>query len=384
MRLFKRRGHTRYGVAIDIESGSVGIAIVAWGTGTSQKVIWNARTVMPLRKKITEREARANVCSVLHDAVRMCGSMGLQALAHHDPSARVATISVSIAAPWSQTVTQTITITRDRPFTITTTVLKEAARKAERATAEALGRDQHAAEHVSILESTLIALSANGYTIENPLGIHSKSLTATIAVEIADKELMEAITDDMERTFPRVPVRTQTYMHMLYASLRSMRLDTTHACLIDVTGEATEIGIVRENILTHVSHTPYGVDSLSRAVADLLNIPLGEALAHLRSGAEIMTKGAALDDVMSLYRTNLGELFGRVGGTLALPRTIFLHTDTGADTFLSSQIGQAARELTGQIHKVQIVTGHYFDLKEPAISPFLLSAQALGEGEGSR
>lgn len=361
MRFLKRKKHAEYKVVIDIESGAVGIAIVASVKPAAPQTVWSVREVMPLREKVTAREAGEDLRSVLEEAVRACGTSGLRTLAHHDPSARIENIAVSITAPWSQTITKTVTIDRDRTFVITEEVLKEAIRNAEAETNEAFEREAHAKAHFSVLESTMIALSANGYAIKDPIGVRTKTFTVTIAVQIADSALLKTIEDSVGRTFPRAAVRTETFMHFLYASEKAAR-DPAHACLIDVTGDATEAGLIRDHVLTEVSHTPYGIHSLARSIADLLNVPPGEALAYMRSESMHANKPAAIDDVTALYRTNLEELFARLGGKLALPRTILLHTDTGADAFLSAQIAQAAHAFTGQTHRVEVVARSYLGL----------------------
>ena len=137
----------------------------------------------------------------------------------------------------------------------------------------------------------------------------------------------------------------------------------TEYCLIDITNEATEIGVVRDGILRYCTHTTAGLSTIARDVAIALDIPLDEAQAFLREpyhshAMETLaaTKKSAIEKILETYRTAVTDLLHETGDSLSIPKTILLHGGQQTEAFFTSQIEMAAKNATGLTHTVHTVT----------------------------
>lgn len=342
-------------------------------------IIWSKREAVPFRRRISAEESFADLCSALDRLLRTCGSEGLERLAVEQGAASVSAVQVTIAAPWGQTVTQSVTTTRSESFSVTESLVGKMASKAEEMTQAALRSDANASAELTILNSETMAVEANGYALKEPFGVQTNEVTAVIRVELARTALVKRIRDGIERICPHRPLRIGTFVSLFYEVMRDLRIDTTDTCLFHVSAETTELGIIRNNLLSHATYTPYGTHSIAREIAELTNIPHSEALAYIRDEADAFQppNAAALSEISELYRTNLVELIERAGGKLAGAKTVFLHADTRAETYLCAAVVAAMKRATGRAPSVRSVTADYFAVPASDDTAILLSAYAL-------
>ena len=103
------RAKKRYGVIVDIGSSSVLIGIVGSDPTVSHPdIIWAKREHTPLTGDPSTKETAKNVLSTLLTALMELDANGRSALRAVDSQATLSNLQVTVAAPWSYTVTKTI------------------------------------------------------------------------------------------------------------------------------------------------------------------------------------------------------------------------------------------------------------------------------------
>ena len=107
---------------------------------------------------------------------------------------------------------------------------------------------------------------------------------------------------------------------------------------MDITYEATEIGIVRDGILTYCTHTPFGSISLAREISEIANVPLHEAFGYLHTETPYAfldtiskPKREDIEKAFDSYTEKVSALFHETGDTLSIPKNISLHADVKRD-----------------------------------------------------
>jgi hypothetical protein len=147
-------------------------------------------------------------------------------------------------------------------------------------------------------------------------------------------------------------------MHLFYRVLKDLHPDTSEICLIDITDEATEIGIVRDNILKQTTHVPIGMYTLAREIASACNIPKEDAYTYIKDGTVVQTdkNAAAIEGIFASYESSIAELFSRTGDSLSIPKTLFLHTAKTTEDFFAKRLKEAAKRSTGSTHTVHLFT----------------------------
>lgn len=372
-------------MVIDIGSGSVGAAIVSLGEGElKQPLIWSYRERMPAKTEATESEAEKRIATTVMNVFLELGSNGLKTLRASGVTAEIKRVQVAISSPWCYTVTRTIHMQAERPFKVTHELLDELIDKASDQAKSHINQNL-VVEKLSLttLSDSTVNISENGYVVHKPFKDNIKKLSVSQLMAMSSQNLYKAIEAGAEKVIPEAKVVTNTFVYFYYRALANLYSETAEACLIDVTSEATELGIIRRGVLEGATHIKVGTSTLAREIAAATNMTAEEGLGYLRQRggeatrmlkAEHQTK---VDEIVMNYENKLVELFQRTGDALSLPRTIFLHTDHRQETFLHEVVKRAAKKATETEHSIHLVTSKFFAPEGSPDSALLLSAYVL-------
>jgi hypothetical protein len=371
----------RYGVIVDIGSGSVGIAIVASDPLQSKpEIIWSHRERMVVRLSQEERGQIKNITTTLVNCMLILGAEGLKELKTHDSKAKVQTMQVSISAPWSYTVTKTVTYSKDEPFEISKRLVKELIQIAQKQALEVIDENQIIEKlGLKIITKATIDISANGYHTKNVYDQNAENISISHVSAITQEKLLEAILETADKVLPSATIEKYSFMLIYYCVLQDLNPDTTEICLIDVTAEATEIGVIRDGVMRYCTHCPLGTYTIARDMATLCEIPEEEALGYIRGNKSLEgtlseKKMFDLNTILDTYIDSVTSLFKRTGDQLSIPRTLFIHTDDRSEAFFSNCIKKAASKATKSEHGVHLVTSKLLDNEVYNDSALLLSA----------
>lgn len=304
-----------YGVLFDIASGSVGVAIVASHKNDRlPKLLYAHRVLMRVTKQAgsTEEHLR-RIREALFSAALTASQHGRDALKKHSSDAKITKIYVTCASPWSYTIARNVHYENDQPFKITHTLLSDLVQSAED---EIISQLRESAllreEQFEVVERATVDIAVNEYPVSDPLSLEGRILDLSHVIGAIPRDILTAIHDAQDKLFPQTELRAHTYMLIMYCILRDVLPKLHSVCIIDVTSEATEFGIVEHNLLTENLFIPYGSSSFIRNVAEETGKPLSDIQAliehdieasesELQPEIEVYTKHIqkALDDLLS-------------------------------------------------------------------------------------
>ena len=360
-RLSLLNSSTRYGVVIDIGSGSVLTAIVASMSGAEQPtVVWAHRERAPLKHIEALSESAKGIITALVSASLKLDGEGRNALRAAYPRAAITSVAIAISAPWCYTVSKTISYAQDEPFEVTKELLSELIDTAERQVAEDLRTHAAAADLglTAVTRATMDVLT-NGYRVANPEKASAQSLLISQATVVGQKYVIDAIEEMHDKLFPKAMKQQLSYMLLLYCTARQLLPNADDVCLVDITYEATEMGILRDGCLQYSTHTAFGLYSLVREIATITGEPLPHVLTQLRGQdpqfflqALTDTVRTEVDSVLNAYIEKVAGLFHETGDTLSIPKKILLHIDHSIEPFFAPLIEQAAKRATKIDHIV--------------------------------
>ena len=366
MSLFSRvEPAIRFGAVIEIGSGSVLASIVKSDRSkVSPEIIWSKREYATKRAESDTAVNAKAVITALMNAVLLLENDGTKLMRVGHPHSKITHVQVSMTAPWSYTITKVIGYTKEAPFEITETLLSSLIGAAEKKIAEELKENELASDlGLAIMTRATTDIQANDYKIEDPNGKRAKSLTLTQVSAVAQTYLTDAVRDIKTKVFKTAGLEQFSFMLMFHCITREFNNQLSEYCLVDITYEATEIGVVRGGILRYCTHTAIGISTLARTIATVLNIPLTEAYAFLKEpyfshAMESLTaeKRAAVEVIFDEYQNNIAKLFKETGDTLSIPKILFMHGDGQFENFFSVQLTAAAKKATGSVHTVHKVS----------------------------
>src|SRR3990167_6612835 len=267
-----KKSNVRYGVIVDIGSGSVLVSIIASDIEKPfPEIIWSKREYTPLRKSFTPTDAAKSVMTSLMNAMMALDSAGRKQFQEVAKGQKLEYLQVTVAAPWSYTVTKTISYKQEETFEVTKTLLEELLRTASKKVEEEMLENEKVQDlGLSIIAKTTLQVIGNGYPITVTGKQKANTLKVIQASSVAQEYLLDAILDAQDKILPSTELSQYSFMLPYFFVIQDIVPPGTDYCLVDLTYEATEIGIVREGVLTYCTHTPYGAFTLAREISEAL------------------------------------------------------------------------------------------------------------------
>lgn len=350
------KNSNRYGVIVDIGSGSVSVGIVHSDSSKQHPtVIWSHREHAPLKNVDSLNDSIKSVAAALMQATMKLDSEGRKTLRTFDADAKLVELQVGIAAPWAYTVTKTLNYAKDGDsFTISTELIDELAASAEEKTQADIKKSETLTElGLEIISQSTVNLIANGYRVKDAIGQTTEALDLSRATVVAQTQFTTAVTEIHDKLFQGTQSRSTSSMLMMYCVAQDVMNGVDDFCLVDITYEATEIGIVRDGILQYCTHESHGAFSLAREISMITDIPLYEAFGYLSHDPKMKflerlsdTKKDEVKSVFKAYSERLTDLFHQTGDSLSIPKRIFLNSDLKSNKQLSNLVAKAAKKAT--------------------------------------
>jgi len=353
MSFFSKHTQTdRYGVLIDIGSGSVMVAIVHSSSGQKHPhIVWSQREHAPLKNINSMEQSAKAVLTALMNATLQIDTEGRKVLNLYNPQARITSVQATISAPWSYTVTKSIRYTQEEEFTITDELCTELVTTIEDKIASELAANETVNDLGLriITQSTMDALS-NGYRVQKPQGQKALEFSLSRANVIAQEYLANSLDEICEKLFASSDCRKLSFMLMMYSVVRDLLPYVYEVCLVDITYEATEIGIIRDGSLQYCTHTSFGSFSIAREIAAALNVPLHEAFGYLHAEDPLYfiktlseKQQKDVEKIFEAYTEKIHQLFHETGDALSIPKHIAIHSDAKSEVFFIQMIEKAAK-----------------------------------------
>jgi hypothetical protein len=179
--------------------------------------------------------------------------------------------------------------------------------------------------------------------------------------------MIKALSETSEKVFANKEHKQLSFMLMAFSVMRDLLPQIYELAIVDITYEATEIGIVRDGSLQYCTHTQFGVFSLAREIAAVLSVPLSEAFGYLHTEEPLAfletqseAKKKEVDKILEAYIEQITLLFKETGDELSIPKTIALHVDLNSEPLFLNLIEKAAKRCTKSTPAITLITKEIF------------------------
>lgn len=276
---------TTYGVLIDIASGTVGVAIVeSVPDNKTPTIVYAHRVTMRISKtEVGKEEHLRRIRETLFSAVLTLSQEGLQKLSTYNARAKISHLYVSCSSPWSYTIARNVQYENDEPFKITQSIIDDLIQSAENEILEHLQTKSAISENgFEVVERATIDVTINDYPVHKPLHLKGTTLGLSHIAGVIPKEIIESVNEVQNKLFPDTEIRAHTYMLIMYCVMRDIFPSFRSLCIVDVTAEAMEFGVVENNLLIENTFISFGSSSFVRELMETSSKPANDILTILR------------------------------------------------------------------------------------------------------
>ena len=314
-----RQGSPAYGVILDIGSGSIGAAIVESNPEqTLPTLIYRNQT--SLRISAEAHDIRRVREALLATALTL-SQEGLAALRNHNPRAKITRILVTCGSPWSYTIARNVSYENDEPFKVTKNLIHDLAETAEEEICTHIQESAPFSGDFTVVERATTDVAINDYVVNEPVGKTGTICSLSHMIGLVPKELLEALREVKDKLFPEAELAVHTYLLATYCVLRDLYPHTHAFTIIDVSGEATEFGVVENNLLSENKSLSQGSSTFIRGVMDETGSPASDIETLIATeGKNHITERAELEKQVKSYVASVMESVQALTEHRALPR----------------------------------------------------------------
>ncbi|MES2668396.1 MAG: hypothetical protein V4644_01745, partial [Patescibacteria group bacterium] len=244
------KGKARSVALIDISSASVGGAYAHIEPGKLPVIYYAARVEIVRRDEETLTESMLRSLAFLGE---LMNAEGAPQLRRETGSGSVSEVIATISAPWQESAVTTTRIEEERPFTFTHAHLTAAAGK------DTLGEDRISSGQ------TVIATILNGYRVEHPVGKRASRAETVMLTSNLDRQAAHAVRAALRKTFHSSHIRVEALAPVVYASFRTLYPHQEDFIVLEVSGAATCMLLVKRGLLAGISSVPQGTHDLAQA-----------------------------------------------------------------------------------------------------------------------
>lgn len=376
----RQRSNVEYTALLDIGSGSVTASLICSDLQRDQvEIVWTYHERL-LLKQVAEARTQKPLLTSLLNCLLALGNDGIQALHSYDSGAHIRSIQVGVSAPWSYTVTKNVRVNKDTPFTINQNIIDDLREAAEKKIKTEIDENEVARQlELAVVTRSVTDLRANDYPISGTGNHTAKSVSMTLSSVIIQEYLHQAILESCEKVLPKADLHIYSAMLQFYFTLGDINPEMKEYCVVNLTLEATEIGVVRNGVLAYSTHEPYGLIHIARDISNALNVPVSEVYGQLQADElsvddESLSKKtkAAITDVYREYQKRIADLFAQTGDDFTIPRSLYMSCAVSSQRSLITHIEAAAQLATGFQHILhpigdRIVTKNQSELSDTGI-----------------
>ena len=311
---------------LDINSQSVAGAFVVISKKHAPYICYTTR--IPLH--VSYESDRGALLRALEKGVQelttKLDTEGRAALSRACGARHISDVLVSVGSPWQKTAIRSQVQTFTKPQRITSADLDAAREK----TASQLEVDE---QHTKIIDHAIIDVLINGYQSSKPIGKRAQRLGVVTLASMIPVEVHDLLIENLERIFNAGPIRMQTTPALSYVVLRDTFAHERDFLVSLISGEATDILLVKQGILTSVHTLLSGVHTLARSIAQTQPMRVVEEKLATDDIEAFLTDefaGKAKQAKQSAQNTWISEVhltISEISRRHALPQTFFVLSD---------------------------------------------------------
>lgn len=387
----------------DIGSGTLGCAIVQFAEGKPAQILYTYREPIISKRNI---DSEALTSAMLKTLDSVCSIVLRDGFTHlstlKNAAKKIHNIHYVFSSPWVLSQTKVITVEKEKEIVVTRelieSIIKEEEKGFERIYTEGNYSDTFDFD-LDIIERNVVQINLNGYTTHNPFGKTAHKIEVPFFLSVISRKIVAKIDNVVDKYFSAHAHKSHSCILLSCITLRDMFHAENDFMFVDIHGELTDIGIIKDGVLIQAASFPLGINTIVRKVAKELTTTPQVAESQVR----MFLDGKTDDKIAVLMKTALGkirrewiELFHEalegINAHGVVPHKLFLIVSNGMDRFFADFIREEKFSL-GMVQDTFNVTaldGQFFTqygayTKRADRDPFLgMHAIALNKFESSR
>ncbi len=324
-------------LVFDIGSSSVGGAVFETKKLGTPKIILSIREPVLLEEKINT------------DRFLFLTMKALDVVASKISKGGVGKISKTfcvLSSPWYASETRIIKLEKNVPFLFTSKLADDLIKKEiSLFEEENLNKFSSTNTMVRPIEFKNIKTMLNGYVTPDPYNKKAKKLEMVVFISMSGEQILKSIEETIFKHFHTKDIKFSSFVMNSFAVTRDLFANQENFLLVDISGEVTDISMIKKDILTDSISYPLGFNFMIRGVAESFKCSLSEAKSLINlykdEHAEKTTE-KKLEPIISKLKKDWLSMFQEsllnLSNDISIPSTIFITVDQDLIDFFTKLI----------------------------------------------
>jgi len=320
--------HSKKGKTIailDIGSASVGGALVSMKEDGVPEVFFSVREEMVFQGDLNLERFQSSMFHALDRVLNKIEKSGFGAQRK---------FFCALSSPWYESETKMISVKKDKPFVVTHKILDDLIKKETNLFRSSVSKAGKMNDESQIIDMKNIQIKLNGYETGDPYGKRAKNIEAALFIGLSSKKVLEAIESKVSRVFHSSKIKFSTFSLSAFSTVRDIFTDIDNFLLLDITGEVTDITLVKNDVLLETTLFPMGKNFIMRKIASGMNVTPEEVKSLLNISRTSKTDkttqmrlGGVLHDARKEWLESFTKSIISLSKEVPLPNTIFFTAD---------------------------------------------------------
>lgn len=369
---------------VDIGSASVGAALVTIEKGGAPHIVASIREDISFQEVLSSARFLLSMNKALDKVLK---DLQEKTKATGNPKNFFCTLS----SPWFILKTRELKIVKDEEFEVTEHSLGKFIDEDILKLKDEL-KDTLPPEDVRIIEKKIIHIKLNGYEIKNPYKQKTSRMEMTVTVGVSSGKVIQSIERKINNFFHAKSVHFGAFPVAAFSAIRDIFPTENRFLFLDITGEATDVSRVENDLLTRTVSFPRGKNFFIREISARLRTVHEEAttlFSMFLRGELDATRHAEVSKIVETAEAEWLTRFEKAITTLAEngapPRKIFFTTDAEISSRFLSLISKAKSDLLADAefevqYLDQLIVSKFVSFETEVIrDPFIVVEALLAE-----
>ena len=348
----QRSKNQKLTLLIDIGSSSVGAALVSLEKGRPVHIVASVREDISFQEVLSSARFLFVMNHSLDKVLKkiqahLHSTSGTKAGSSEGESNMIEQVFCILSSPWFILKNRQIRVTRPSEFEVTSQMLDGFISDDVLSLKDELKKTLPSSD-VMIIEKKVLQMKLNGYEIKNPYGQKTSKMEISAIVGVSSKKVTDSIEHKLRNFFHIPAVHFGTFPIAAFSAVRDIFPAEKNFIFLDVTGEATDVSLVNNDLLSGTSSFSRGRNFFIREISTKLNTVHEEAATlfamYLRSELDSVRH----TQIEAIIVHAEGEWLSRFEKTITalteskiFPRKIFFTADTDIAPLLLNLIAKS-------------------------------------------
>jgi len=251
-----------------------------------------------------------------------------------------------LSSPWHVSQTRIINLKKNTSFVFTVKLADSLIQKEIN-----LFKEGHLTKYTNVdnsirtIELKNIKTTLNGYETSKPLNQKAKELEMVIFISVSEERVLKNIEETIAKHFYLKQIQFSSFVMASFATVRDMYTQQENFLLVDISGEVTDISMIKKNVLRDSISFPLGRNFLTRGVSSSLGCALNEANSLIslfkdEHTEKTLAKKLALiiNRLKAEWLRKFQESLADLSNDISIPATIYIAIDKDLTDFFSETI----------------------------------------------